>query len=113
VGYSNIRDNRRHEADAARIRELEAELKKERAARLDAKTENHQSPSPAAGVGAGGTVTVERTSKRLKGQLVASWVAIFLGVCVAYAEPMGGAVVIAVGFFALVCTKILIWWRHG
>jgi hypothetical protein len=60
------------------------------------------------------TVTIQRTSKRLKAWLIKCNVIQFLGICMLFVKDMQlwGICAIAFGIAAHVVVRALIWWNH-
>lgn len=70
------------------------------------------------------TVTIQKTSKKLKGHLILCWLMFIVGLCwcagshanaeLVGGEPgIGGVVTISVAVFWYVVTRFRIWWNHG
>jgi len=105
MGYASIKADRRHEQDAARIRELEAQLKRERE---EAKEKTNEDSLA-------GHVVIERTSKKLKRQMLVSLIVTVVGLLLILSDPASeiGTISFIGGIIAVIITKGEIWWRHG
>lgn len=62
-------------------------------------------------------VTIQRTSKNIKGWFIAGWVLVLLGLSVfgkgTEDGKTFGAAIMVIGFFVIIGAKLARWWNHG
>jgi len=57
--------------------------------------------------------TIEKTSKKLKGQLAFCSLMIFIGLIIVFIYPITGIIITIIGLIGYLLTKSEMWWEHS